>query len=924
MRKDQRPPPSGRPERFAPRNWSLRTKLAIVLAVPAVLAVVLGGLRILDQASQAAELDRVSRFIDAQGEIAVLVERLQQERFQATQYVAAGRQGDVGPLELAGADVDNAGAAARPVVQALYEDDQSLVGAHRQAEQALARLPGLRNLVTTSNAPPSAVVSRYSDLIGQIVQLDDTLLRGVNTAEASGLATALAGLTLARNEASLQSSLVDVAARTDELLGSDLAELQNSQARLQQGLNDFRAALDAGQRVRYGALIAGPTNNDRTTLVNGVLAGAVSNRPGGGLDEESAATVYTAFLGELDQAEDGVRNELTGTSAAARQTAVTLAAVNGVVLLLALLIGAVVVGLIARQMISSLRTLRRGAMEVADARLPDAVARMRSGSVPDTDIEPVPVTTREEIGEVARAFDAVHAQAVRLAAEQATLQSNVNAMFVNLSRRSQTLVDRQLKLIEELEAGEEDPEQLSNLFRLDHLATRMRRNSENLLVLAGTDLAQRAVRPVPAIEVLQAAVSEVEQYRRIVVQSPPDLAIIGRVSSDLQHLLAELLENAANFSPPDSRVVMSTSRTADGALLVEIADLGVGMTPAELTQLNDQLRKSGDATVEASRRMGLFVVGRLAARHGIDVGLFAGSSVAAGGSGAGNPGSGLTARVWVPRHLIAERSASQQQQPQQQSGLPQRVGGPREDQPSQPPFSWSGNPERRTGPVPLPGGSPQPPQGPRSVPQPGRSGAPPVRGPRPVPARGAQAPPFHGFGEPEARPRPTQRPQPPEPAPPAEDRPGADRAPAVHELPGRDRRVDDQPSTRDLPARDLPFREVPEHEVPEHEVPEHEVLEHEVPAQRSAPPSRPTGASAARPPVPVAVPVELPVADGEPGGLFAAATPAPPLPDPFAAERPRDPFAAEPEPEPEPPAFTELGSGWFRAQPPAEDDRGLR
>jgi hypothetical protein len=182
----------------------------------------------------------VSRFIDAQGEIAVLVERLQQERFQATRYVAAGRQGDVGPLELAGADVDNAGAAARPVVQALYEDDQNLVGAHRQAEQALARLPGLRNLVTTSNAPPSAVVSRYSDLIGQIVQLDDTLLRGVNTAEASGLATALAGLTLARNEASLQSSLVDVAARTDELLGSDLAELQNSQARLQQGLNDFR------------------------------------------------------------------------------------------------------------------------------------------------------------------------------------------------------------------------------------------------------------------------------------------------------------------------------------------------------------------------------------------------------------------------------------------------------------------------------------------------------------------------------------------------------------------------------------------------------------------------------------------------------------------------------------------------------------
>ena len=178
---------------------------------------------------------------------------------------------------------------------------------------------------------------------------------------------------------------------------------------------------------------------------------------------------------------------------------------------------------------------------------------MRGGTVPDVNVTPVPVHTREEVGEVARAFDAVHAQAVRLAAEQATLQNTVNSMFVNLSRRSQSLVDRQLQLIEELESNEQDPDQLASLFRLDHLATRMRRNSENLLVLAGTDLAKRTTHHVPVVDVLQAAVSEVEQYERVTVEHPPAVAVVGRAANDLQHLLSELLDNATSFSPPETR-----------------------------------------------------------------------------------------------------------------------------------------------------------------------------------------------------------------------------------------------------------------------------------------------------------------------------------------------------------------------------------
>ena len=231
---------------------------------------------------------------------------------------------------------------------------------------------------------------------------------------------------------------------------------------------------------------------------------------------------------------------------------------------------------------------------------------MRSGGTPDVTAEPVPLRTRDEVGQVARAFDAVHGQALRLAADQAALQSNVSSMFVNLSRRSQALVERQLQLIEQLESNEQDPDQLSNLFQLDHLATRMRRNSENLLVLAGTDLAKRNVAAVPLVDVLRAAVSEIEQYQRIVVQPPPPSTVVGRATSDVVHLLAELLDNATNFSPPDSQVVMSSMRNPDGSIMVEIADRGVGMNELELDDANRRLttlrRRSVDVAAHGAVR----------------------------------------------------------------------------------------------------------------------------------------------------------------------------------------------------------------------------------------------------------------------------------------------------------------------------------
>jgi signal transduction histidine kinase len=625
----------------------VRVKFAVVVVVPLVLAVALGTIRILDEVAEASERDLVARFVSAQGMVSSLVVDVERERYRATEFVANGRV-DNRALQGVIDAVDQRAAKSRVAVARLTDDVPAIVLVQQQADQAISRLPPLREVVIRSNAPPEAVVARYSELIEQLVQLDTALLRNINTSEVTGLAHALAGLNAARNEATLQQAQMAISVHTG-LSPTLAADLQFSNARLEASLADFRVSLNAPQRVRYAGLIPGSGNTARNGLVQGVLAGS----PPGGDGVATVADVYSRFLGELDAAAEGLRSELRIAVSERRQSALVEAWVNAVALLLTLILAAVIVGLVARGMIASLRTLRRSAITVAQNRLPEAVQRMRQGTAPNINITTVPVTTREEVGEVARAFDAVHEQAVRLAAEQATLQNNINAMYVNLSRRSQALVDRQLVLIEQLEEGEVDPEQLSDLFRLDHLATRMRRNCENLLVLAGADIPRPAAEPSPVLDVLRAAVSEIEHYQRVVVQNPPDATFGEDAANDIQHLLAELLDNATNFSPTESQVVMSCSQARDGSILVEIFDEGIGLSPGELSTLNERLRNPTESTasVAASRRMGLFVVGRLANRHGISVGLFTDSLGASAGAGK----RGVTARVTIPAELVGER-----------------------------------------------------------------------------------------------------------------------------------------------------------------------------------------------------------------------------------------------------------------------------
>ncbi|NMI01807.1 nitrate- and nitrite sensing domain-containing protein, partial [Pseudonocardia acidicola] len=628
-------------ERLNPRNWNLAAKLVVVGLVPTLLALALGVLRVSDQADTAAALSQSSRLLDVRAQVSAAADALRAERNSAVLYVAGNRAGDRGPLRNDTAATDAQLTKLRDSIGDASTLDRTTASALQRAQGSLGQLSVLRSETLDSQTPVDDVTNRYTAVVEQVDVFERALLRQLRTPEAAGLADALTAVTTAKEQLALQHTVLGGAIAAGQLRPADVAAATATNGSFADAATEYQVALTPEQATQFGNFATDPANANRQRIENEILATA-PNRPLT-VDPTAWNQAYQASVDALDKAGAGIGDALTASSTAAQENASNQAGINSVILMLGLLLAVTIMVLVARSLIRSLQVLRNSALDVAEKRLPQAVESMRAGETPNANVEPVPLSSRDEVGQVARAFDAVHGQAVRLAADQAALQANVSSMFVNLSRRSQALVERQLQLIEQLESNEQDPDQLSNLFQLDHLATRMRRNSENLLVLAGTDLSKRNVAPVPVVDVLRAAVSEIEQYQRIVVQAPPTATVMGRAASDLVHLLAELLDNATNFSPPDSQVVMSTTRTADGSILVEIADRGVGMADHELSDANQRLGGPSSIDVSASRRMGLFVVGRLAARHGIGVRL--------GTSAVGAPG-GLTASVTVPSYLI--------------------------------------------------------------------------------------------------------------------------------------------------------------------------------------------------------------------------------------------------------------------------------
>jgi signal transduction histidine kinase len=291
--------------------------------------------------------------------------------------------------------------------------------------------------------------------------------------------------------------------------------------------------------------------------------------------------------------------------------------------------------IMARAVTTPLRELTGAAEKLADEQLPALVDSLRNPSGQDAEalaksITPIEVEGNDEIGQLAHAFNAVQAVAVDVAAEQAsTLRKGISEIFVNLARRNQVLIDRQIEFLDELEATEDDPDQLAQLYRLDHLATRMRRNAESLLVLAGVEPARTRTRPVPLFDVVRAAIGEVEDFSRIDLVAFDDVDVLGNSAVDLGHLLAELMDNAAHFSPPDTRVSIE-GRNGHSGYVISITDSGIGMSDEQIGEANELLASPPPVGLALSRSLGFTVVARLAARYGVTVQLRAGERVGTG------------------------------------------------------------------------------------------------------------------------------------------------------------------------------------------------------------------------------------------------------------------------------------------------------
>ncbi|MEV5787049.1 nitrate- and nitrite sensing domain-containing protein [Streptomyces sp. NPDC048448] len=644
------PAPSG--GRLSPRNWRVPTRLNAILLIPVVVGLVMGGFQVkssINTWQQAQDAEKTARLVQA---ALAYGDKLFVERDVTAQPLLENKNGK---------------GAADPTVVKAYKDTDQAAAAFDRAAQNMPRTPGLeRRLAIFRKVEPGlgnlrkvAYKTKNVDTEEGYLQIQHPLMEfanelGLGTGNITSYGRTVYAISLSKAALSLERSIgmhllvkpgPGLSALTTQRTAlSSYAYLERIAVEeyLGGGTQSDAAKLDAitkqitaelksqGTQAATAAAAQGekyvPPPADMVAQVVGLKSPLDSDRAelaAGGVTPQNWWAVNTAKYNGYRQIESDLADKAVAEAADIADNAKTDAFITGGAVVLALLFAFILAGMVARQMSRAMRQLRNAAFSVAEQRLPmlvDQLSRTDPGRV-DTRVQPIPITTTDEIGEVARAFDQVHREAVRLAAEQALLRGNINAIFTNLSRRNQSLIEGQLTLITDLENNEADPDQLENLFRLDHLATRMRRNGENLLVLAGEEPGRRWDQPVPLVDVLRAASSEVEQYERVELSGVPEAEIHGRAVTDLVHLLAELLENATTFSSPQTKVRVTATRLPDGRVMVEIHDKGIGLTAEDFADINHKLANPPTVDAAISQRMGLFVVGRLSDRHGIRVQL---------------------------------------------------------------------------------------------------------------------------------------------------------------------------------------------------------------------------------------------------------------------------------------------------------------
>ncbi|WP_329365872.1 nitrate- and nitrite sensing domain-containing protein [Streptomyces sp. NBC_00669] len=630
-------------------DWRLRSRMLVLVLVPLIAIIPLVGVRVVSEVGSLRSAAHIQGQTQLARQISTLVGALDDER-DLTE-VALNGSGVARDKELT--------AAQRTTDAQVREFDESL---RRQQDSvdalpAMVRQLGARGEARLGDLSPlrasaqglaagagTPTFSAYSTIIGDLLDFSDQLAAVSSDHTLGSLVATLSSIEQIEQQTSSERGyLVDVL----DSGGFTLEQKENiEQAQFETAGDALANNAPTSLLNLYQSTVSGDKVGAADGTVQAVSTAAQEDIPLADLGI-SKATAFNQLTDKLDavrivkrQAVADMNDRASHLLSAGRTQLYENIAIIVAVVALSFL-GALV---LARSVVRPLRRLRVSALDVADNRLPEAVRRLRDVEPAETDepvqVQPIELQTQDEVGQVARAFDRVHFEAVRLATEQARMRSNVNAIFTNLSRRSESLVLRQLQLIDDLENSEQNPSQLASLFQLDHLATRMRRNNENLLVLAGEEQSRRWNQPVSLFDLVRAATAEVEQYERVMLYELPDVAVAGHAATDVVHLVAELIENATAFSGPETQVLVGAKMLTSGDVVLDIADAGIGIRPEELNRINRRLAEPPVLDVATSRRMGLFVVGRLAAKYGIQVRL----------TGSGR--TGLNALIRIPPALL--------------------------------------------------------------------------------------------------------------------------------------------------------------------------------------------------------------------------------------------------------------------------------
>jgi signal transduction histidine kinase len=648
------------------RLRSVRAQLLAPIIVATIALAVLGTAQTATAASAAGDARRARTLATTATSTVRFVHELGRE---LAETAALRQRGGKAGLPLVTAQrqrADDTAAAYHHDARAAVRVAPRLAGPVQAADNALAQLPAAR-AVATNTATGPATDAVYRNIAETLLAVADALPAQIADIDLANAARATSAVAAVEYFASVERDQLRAVFARGTLVPGNLADVARVVGAREQREAEFSRIATPDEAGIYADEIRGSDVDNAARMSTGALT-ADQNPAGLKVDADAWYTAQSNVIRRLNLVGLRLSDDLNAGAADVASAAVARAWSTAIGTALVALLALATAILLAVRTARRLRDLRAAALTVARRDLPEAINSVITGKLPDTTgaggTNAAAVTrsiaaSNDEIGQVADAFATVHRTALELAGEQAELRVDVGRMAEVLARRIRTLVTRQLRLLDDFEREETDPDVLARLFALDHIAARLRRNGENLLVLAGGEPGRPASQAVPLTAVLTAAASEIEEFHRV-EPGPSDVLVAGPVVGDLVHLLAELLENAANFSPPTSPVRVDVRRSIDGAML-RIHDTGIGISQRRLEEINARLARPTVLSSAAAGTMGLHVVSHLAARHGVRVQLHA-------------TGTGTTAYVSLPHGLLALPGAlpagSHRADPQPAPGVP--------------------------------------------------------------------------------------------------------------------------------------------------------------------------------------------------------------------------------------------------------------